>query len=32
MDAVVVDGEVVDLIRVGAPAIRNVVKRGRVVA
>jgi imidazolonepropionase len=31
MDAVVVDGEVVDLIRVGAPAIRNVVKRGRVV-
>lgn len=32
MDAVVVDGEVVDLIRVGAPAIRHVVKRGRVVA
>jgi imidazolonepropionase len=31
MDAVVVDGDVVDLIRVGAPAIRNVVKRGRVV-
>ena len=32
MDAVVVDGDVVDLIRVGAPAIRHVVKRGRVVA
>ncbi len=32
MDAVVIDGEVVDLIRVGAPAIRHVVKRGRVVA
>ena len=32
MDAVVVDGEVVDLIRVGAPAIRHVIKRGRVVA
>ncbi len=31
MDAVVVDGEVVDLIRVGAPAIRHVVKRGRIV-
>ena len=32
MDAVVVDSDVVDLIRVGAPAIRHVVKRGRVVA
>jgi len=32
MDAVVVDGELVDLIRVGAPAIRHVIKRGRVVA
>jgi imidazolonepropionase len=32
MDAVVVDGEAVDLIRVGAPAIRHVVKKGRVVA
>jgi hypothetical protein len=32
MDAVVVDGEVVGVIRVGAPAIRRVVKRGRVVA
>jgi imidazolonepropionase len=31
MDAVIVDGEAVDLIRVGAPAIRTVVKRGRVV-
>ena len=32
MDAVVIDGEAVDLIRVGAPAIRHVVKKGRVVA
>ncbi len=32
MDAVLVGGEAVDLIRVGAPAIRAVVKRGRVVA
>jgi imidazolonepropionase len=32
MDAVIVDGEAVDLIRVGAPAIRHVVKRGRIVA
>ena len=32
MDAVVVDGGAVDLIRVGAPAIRTVVKKGRVVA
>jgi imidazolonepropionase len=32
MDAVIVNGEAVDLIRVGAPAIEAVVKRGRVVA
>ena len=32
MDAVIVDGELVDLIRVGAASIRAVVKRGRVVA
>jgi imidazolonepropionase len=32
MDAVIVDGEAVDLIRVGAPAIAAVVKKGRVVA
>ena len=32
LDAVVVDGELVDLIRVGAPRIRNVVKKGRIVA
>jgi len=31
MDAVIVDGEAVDLIRVGAPAIRGVVKGGRLV-
>jgi imidazolonepropionase len=31
MDAVIVDGEAVDLIRVGAPAIRGVIKAGRVV-
>lgn len=30
MDAVVVNGEAVDLIRVGAPAIRTVIKNGRV--
>ena len=30
MDAVVVDGDVVDLVRVGAPSIGLVVKRGRV--
>jgi imidazolonepropionase len=30
MDAVIVDGELVDLIRVGAPSIRHVIKRGRV--
>jgi imidazolonepropionase len=32
MDAVIVDGETVNLIRVGAPAIAAVVKKGRVVA
>jgi len=32
MDAVIVDGEVVDLIRVGAPSIAAVVKNGRVAA
>jgi imidazolonepropionase len=32
MDAVIVGGEAVDLIRVGAPAIAAVVKKGRVVA
>ncbi len=32
MDAVLVDGDAVDLIRVGAPAIRAVIKNGRVVA
>ena len=31
MDAVLVAGEAVDLIRVGAPVIRTVVKKGRVV-
>lgn len=31
MDAVIVNGEAVDLIRVGAPSIRTVVKAGRVV-
>ena len=30
-DAVVVDGALADLIRVGAPVIRHVVKRGRIV-
>jgi imidazolonepropionase len=32
MDAVILGGELVDLIRVGAPAIRAVVKKGQVVA
>jgi imidazolonepropionase len=32
MDAVVLNGEAVDLLRVGAPSIRSVVKNGRVVA
>ena len=31
LDAVVVDGALADLIRVGAPVIRHVVKRGRIV-
>ena len=31
MDAVVVDGPAIDLIRVGADTIRAVVKKGRVV-
>ena len=32
MDAVIIKGELVDLVRIGAPAIRMVVKRGKVVA
>jgi imidazolonepropionase len=32
MDAVLVDGDAINLIRIGAPAIRLVVKRGRVVS
>lgn len=31
MDAVVVRGDLVDLVRIGAPAIRTVIKKGRVV-
>ena len=31
MDAVIMNGELVDLIRVGAPSIRAVIKRGRIV-
>jgi imidazolonepropionase len=31
MDAVIVDGGLVDLIRIGAPSIRQVIKSGRVV-
>ena len=31
MDAVIVDGDLVELVRVGAPAIRVVIKRGKVV-
>jgi imidazolonepropionase len=31
MDAVIVDGELVDLLRVGAQSIRAVIKKGRVV-
>ena len=31
MDAVIVEGDLVDLLRVGAPTIRSVVKRGKVV-
>ena len=32
MDAVIVDGPAIDLVRIGAPTIRTVVKKGRVVA
>ena len=32
MDAVIVDGPAIDLIRVGTPIIRTVIKRGRIVA
>ena len=32
MDAVIVDGTLADLTRVGAPVIRDVIKRGAVVA
>ena len=32
MDAVIVDGDLVDLLRVGAPAIRAVIKRGDIVS
>ncbi len=32
LDAVLVDGDAVDLLRVGAPAIRAVIKKGRVVS
>jgi len=32
MDAVVVDGGLLELLRIGAPAIRQVIKRGQVVA
>src|SRR6185369_17974863 len=32
MDAVIVDGGLVDLLRVGAPTIRQVIKRGQIVA
>jgi imidazolonepropionase len=31
MDAVLVDGDAINLIRIGAPAIRLVIKRGRIV-
>ena len=31
MDAVVVNGTLVELLRIGAPAIRMVIKRGKVV-
>ena len=31
MDAVIIDGTLADIIRVGAPVIRGVIKRGRVV-
>jgi imidazolonepropionase len=32
MDAVVIKGDLVDLIRVGAPTVRMVIKRGKVVS
>jgi imidazolonepropionase len=32
MDAVVIDGDAIDLIRVGAPAIAGVIKKGRIVS
>jgi imidazolonepropionase len=32
MDAVIIDGELVDLIRVGAQSIRTVIKKGRIVS
>jgi imidazolonepropionase len=32
MDAVVVNGTLIDLLRVGSPALRQVIKRGRIVA
>jgi hypothetical protein len=32
MDAVVVDGPAIDLVRIGAPIIRAVIKKGRPVA
>jgi hypothetical protein len=32
MDAVIVDGGLIDLVRVGSPIIRYVIKRGQVVA
>jgi imidazolonepropionase len=32
MDAVIVNGDLAELVRVGAPAIRTVIKRGRVVS
>jgi imidazolonepropionase len=31
MDAVIVDGGLIDLLRAGPPAIRHVIKRGRLV-
>jgi imidazolonepropionase len=31
MDAVIVNGDLAELVRVGAPAIRDVIKRGEVV-
>jgi imidazolonepropionase len=31
MDAIVVDGPAIELIRVGAPTIRTVIKKGRII-